>query len=74
MSLEKLEKLTSKLEELKRDAQSGDYSEWSIEYGFNEIRKSFKRADLPFNCTWNDILDISNFYQEESSYEEESSY
>ena len=70
--IEKLQELTSELEELKRDAQSGDYSEWVIECGFVRIREKFEEAGLPFTCTWGDILNISHFYQEESSYEESS--
>ena len=70
--IEKLQELTSELEELKRDAQSGDYSEWNIECRFDEIRENFKKADLPFTCTWGDILNISHFYRESSSYEESS--
>ena len=72
--IEKLQELTSQLEDLKKDAQSGDYTEWVMEYRFVTIRESFEKAGLPFTCTWGDILDISNFYQEESSSYEESSY
>ena len=70
--IEKLQELTSQLEDLKRDSQSGDYTVSSIECRFYDISERFEKAGLPFNCTWEEIENSAYFYEESSSYEESS--